>query len=33
MWHVYKTLTSDVTADYAGNVANKFKVKLGLRLP
>ena len=32
MWHVYQTLTSDVTADYAGNVANKYKVKLGLRL-
>ena len=33
MWHIYKTLTSDVTSDYSGNVANKFKVKLGLNLP
>ena len=33
MWHVYKTLASNVTADYVGNVANKFKVKLGLRFP
>ena len=33
MWHIYRTLTSDVTSDYSGNVANKFKVKLGLRLP
>ena len=33
MWHIYRTLTSDVTKDYSGNVANKFKVKLGLRLP
>ena len=33
MWHIYRTLTSDVTNDYSGNVANKFKVKLGLTLP
>ena len=33
MWHIYRTLTSDVTSDYSGNVANKFKVKLNLRLP
>ena len=33
MWHLYRTLTSDVTSDYSGNVANTFKVKLGLRLP
>lgn len=32
MWHLYRTLTSDVTSDYSGNVANKFKVKLNLRL-
>ena len=33
MWHLYRTLTSDVTSDYSGNVANTFKVKLDLRLP
>ena len=33
MFHVYKTLTSDVTNAYAGNVASKFEVKLGLKLP
>ena len=33
MSHVYRTLVSDVTKDYPGNVANKFKVKPGLRLP
>ena len=33
MSHVYQTLVSDVTSDYPGNVANKFKVKPGLRLP
>ena len=33
MFHVYKTLVSDVTADYSGNVGNKFKVKLGLQVP
>ena len=33
MFHVYETLASDVTSDYAGNVASKFKVKLGLKLP
>ena len=33
MWHVYLTLVSDVTSDYSSNVANKFKVKPGLRLP
>ena len=33
MWHIYRTLTSDVTSDFSGNVANKFKVKLNLRLP
>ena len=33
MWHVYKTAVSDVTSDYAGNTANQFKVKLGLKLP
>ena len=32
MWHVYKTAVSDVTRDYAGNTANQFKVKLGLKL-
>ena len=30
---VYLTLVSDVTKNYSGNVANKFKVKPGLRLP
>ena len=29
---MYLTLVSDVTSDYASNVANKFKVKTGLRL-
>ena len=33
MWHVYRTLVSDVTKDYSSNVANKFKVKLDLKLP
>ena len=33
MFHVYETLTSDVTSDFAGNTASKFKVKPGLRLP
>ena len=33
MWHIYRTLTSDVTSDFSGNVSNKFKVKLNLRLP
>ena len=33
MSNVYLTLVSDVTSDYAGNVANKFKVKPQLRLP
>ena len=33
MSNVYRTLVSDVTSDYPGNVANKFKVKPGLRLP
>ena len=33
MWHIYRMLTSDVTSDFSGNVANKFKVKLNLRLP
>ena len=33
MFHVYETLTSDVTSDFSGNVANKFKVKPGLNLP
>ena len=33
MWHIYQTLTSDVTKDYSGNGGNKFKVKLGLKLP
>ena len=33
MWHVYRTLVSDVTNDYSSNVANKFKVKLDLKLP
>ena len=33
MCHVYQTVASDVTNDYSGNVANKFKVKLGLKLP
>ena len=33
MFHVYETLTSDVTSDFAGNVASKFKVKPGLNLP
>ena len=33
MSNVYLTLVSDVTKDYSSNVANKFKVKLGLRLP
>ena len=33
MYHVYETLTSDVTSDFAGNTASKFKVKPGLRLP
>ena len=33
MWHVYRTLVSDVTKDFSGNVANKFKVKLDLKLP
>ena len=32
MSNVYLTLVSDVSADYAGNVANKFKVKPQLRL-
>ena len=32
MSNVYLTLVSDVTSDYASNVANKFKVKPGLRL-
>ena len=30
---MYRTLVSDVTSDYPGNVTNKFKVKPGLRLP
>ena len=29
----YLTLVSDVTSDYSGNVANKFKLKPNLRLP
>lgn len=33
MWHVYRTATSNVTASYKNNVANTFKVNLGLRLP
>ena len=33
MSHVYRTLVSDGTSDYSGNVANKFKVKPRLRLP
>ena len=33
MWHIYRTLTSDVTVKYNGNVANKFKVKLDQKLP
>ena len=33
MSNVYVTLVSDTTADYSGNVANKFKVKPKLRLP
>ena len=33
MKDVYLTLVSDVTSDYSGNVANKFKMKLNLRLP
>ena len=33
MSNVYLTLVSDVTSDYASNVANKFKVKPQLRLP
>lgn len=33
MSNVYLTLVSDVTSDYASNVANKFKVKSKLRLP
>ena len=33
MFHVYETLTSDVTSDFSGNVASKFKVKPGLNLP
>ena len=33
MWHVYRTTTSNVTASYKNNVANTFKVNLGLRLP
>ena len=33
MSDVYLTLVSDVTSDYSGNVANKFKVKPQLRLP
>ena len=33
MSNVYLTLVSDVTSDYSGNVANKFKVKPGIRLP
>ena len=33
MSNVYLTLVSDVTSDYTGNVANKFKVKPQLRLP
>ena len=33
MSNVYLTLVSDVTSDYGGNVANKFKVKPQLRLP
>ena len=33
MKNVYLTLVSDVTADYAANVANKFKIKPELRLP
>ena len=32
MSNVYLTLVSDVTSDYSGNVANKFKVKPQLRL-
>ena len=33
MKDVYLTLVSDVTSDYSGNVANKFKMKPNLRLP
>ena len=33
MSNVYLTLVSDVTSYYSGNMANKFKVKPGLRLP
>ena len=33
MYHVYETLTSDVTSDFAGNTGSKFKVKPGLNLP
>jgi len=29
---IYLTLVSDVTSDYASNVANQFKVKPNLRL-
>ena len=32
MSNIYLTLVSDVTSDYASNVANQFEVKLGLRL-
>ena len=33
MGDIYLTLTSDVSSDYSGNVANKFKMKPKLRLP
>ena len=33
MFHVYETLTSDVTSDFSGNTASKFKVKTGMKLP
>ena len=33
MKDIYLTLVSDVTSDYSGNVANKFKIKPKLRLP
>jgi len=32
MSNIYLTFVSDVTKDYASNVANKFKVKPNLRL-
>ena len=32
MSNIYLTLVSEVTSDYASNVANEFKVKPNLRL-